>query len=144
LILPTERISYLVTSRLEKYRKETELWLKKNEIDYEKLIMLNLPSKEERLKLGAHAEHKANAYKKSGLELFVESDPKQAFDIHQITKKPVFCVNNNKMYDTNTVFTIIHNNNLFLRKRIVNFAKKLPDPIYKFGRMIYRFIKIKK
>ena len=70
-ILPSYKIHSLVTSRLEKYRSYTEQWLKKHNILYENLIMLDLPDKDSRLKLNAHAAHKAAYYKKSSnLEIF--------------------------------------------------------------------------
>ena len=42
LIIPGSRIGSLVTSRLEKYRTETETWLKKYNVKYDELIMLDL------------------------------------------------------------------------------------------------------
>ena len=63
LFLPTARIHSLVTSRLEKYRSETEIWLSKHNIIYDNLIMLDLPTKEERQRLKAHGTHKAKYYK---------------------------------------------------------------------------------
>ena len=43
LFIPKVTIGTLVTSRLEKYRTETEAWLQKNHVNYNKLVMLNLP-----------------------------------------------------------------------------------------------------
>jgi len=101
LYLPTNKIHSIVTSRLEKYRKETELWLKKYEIEYENLIMLNLPTKQDRQKLHAHAIHKAEYYKKSGLNFFIESDLSQSIKIMEVTGKPVYCVDQNKIIAPN-------------------------------------------
>ncbi len=99
LILPTFRIHSLVTSRLEKYRPETEEWLRNHGIEYENLIMLDLPSKEERQRLGAHSTHKAGYFKRSKeLDIFIESDSQQAQKIMESTGKPVYCVDENRMY----------------------------------------------
>lgn len=99
LILPTFRIHSLVTSRLEKYRPETEEWLRNHGIEYENLIMLDLPSKQERQRLGAHATHKAGYFKRSKeLDIFIESDGQQAQKIMESTGKPVYCVDENRMY----------------------------------------------
>jgi uncharacterized HAD superfamily protein/adenine/guanine phosphoribosyltransferase-like PRPP-binding protein len=98
LILPHEKIHTLVTNRLEKYRPETEAWLKMHNVEYANLIMLGLPSKEERQRQGIHAKHKAKHYLKSELNFFIESDKYQAEEICKITSKPVFCVENNRLY----------------------------------------------
>lgn len=100
LIKPMGKINYLVTSRLEKYRAETEIWLKKNDIEYGSLIMLNLPTLEERRRLDINAIHKAEAYKDSGENLFYESSRKEAIKIHELTKKPVYCVDTNEMFSS--------------------------------------------
>ncbi|QJQ95135.1 MULTISPECIES: phosphoribosyltransferase family protein [Halomonadaceae] len=98
-IIPSCRIHSLVTSRLEKYRPQTEEWLKKNGIQYENLIMLDLPSKAERQRLSAHSAHKAAYFKdQSELVLFIDSNVRQAKKIMELTAKPVYCVDNNHMF----------------------------------------------
>ncbi|MBZ9676457.1 phosphoribosyltransferase [Mesorhizobium sp. ES1-1] len=89
---PTRKIGWLVTSRLEKYRKLTEAWLDKHEVRYDKLIMLDLPSKAERQRLGVHGSFKADFYRKSGALLFIESEYRQAENIARLSGKPVLCV----------------------------------------------------
>ncbi|MEG0007289.1 MAG: phosphoribosyltransferase family protein [Aeromonas sp.] len=92
LFIPTKKVKYLVTSRLEKYRLETEAWLKKYNVDYEKLFMLDLPDAETRRKLGAHSKFKSEVYKKNiTTTLFIESELNQAIDIANLTGKDVFC-----------------------------------------------------
>lgn len=92
LYLPTRTIGWLVTSRLEKYRSQTELWLAANNIRYKNLIMLDLPSKIERQKLGNHGAFKANIYRSVDAHLFIESEQRQASEIASISGKPVLCV----------------------------------------------------
>lgn len=94
LFIPGNKIGALVTSRLEKYRAETEYWLKVNNVKYDELIMLDLPDKEARVKAGSHAEHKAKAYLSKPYTLFIESSLHQALHINMLTKKPVFCTEN--------------------------------------------------
>jgi uncharacterized HAD superfamily protein/adenine/guanine phosphoribosyltransferase-like PRPP-binding protein len=89
---PTHRIGWLVTSRLEKYRALTEAWLARNGIQYDQLIMLDLPSKAERQRLGAHGSFKADFYRKSDAILFIESEHAQALKITELSGKPVLCV----------------------------------------------------
>ncbi len=97
--LPTVPIKTIVTSRLEKYRDETEQWLKNNKVEYGELIMLDLPNAEERRRLGNHGSFKAKEYKKIKYDLFFESDYSQAVEINRITKKPVYCVDENILID---------------------------------------------
>ena len=98
-VVPTRKIKYLVTTRLEKYRKYTEKWLKKNNIQYEQLIMMDLPSKAERVKLGNHGKFKGEQYKRlEDAILFIESNERQAPVIADVSGKDVFCVDNGKFY----------------------------------------------
>ena len=91
---PSIEIGRLVTSRLEKYRKQTEQWLKNNNIQYDELIMLDLPSAEERRRQGTHGSFKASVYKDSKARLFVESSYKQSMEIAELSGKPVLCYEN--------------------------------------------------
>ena len=99
LYIPNYKILAIVTSRLEKYRKLTEKWLADNGVQYDKLIMLNLPTSEERRKLGCHAQFKAAVYKNMPeADIFIESNPQQAKEIATKTGKQVLCVENDELY----------------------------------------------
>lgn len=99
LYIPNYKVMALVTSRLEKYRALTEKWLEDNNVQYEKLYMLNLPSKEERMKQNAHASFKSSIYKKlTQSNIFIESEPEQACDIANSTNKLVFCSKTDEMF----------------------------------------------
>ncbi|TPJ33281.1 phosphoribosyltransferase [Mesorhizobium sp. B2-8-3] len=95
LLGPTRKIGWLVTSRLEKYRKLTEAWLASRDIKYDHLIMLDLPNKAERQRLGTHGSFKAEFYRKSDAILFIESEHEQAQRIAKLSGKPVLCVETN-------------------------------------------------
>lgn len=97
LYIPGSKIGTLVTSRLEKYRRETEQWLTNHGVKYDKLVMLDLPDQKARQKANCHGSHKASEFKKSKYKLFVESDLGQAKEINRLTKKPVFCTANFEM-----------------------------------------------
>lgn len=97
LYIPGCKIGTLVTSRLEKYRPETEAWLKDKGIQYNELIMLDLPDADARRKAKCHGSHKANTYRSNAYNLFVESELSQALEINVLTKKPVFCTQNFEM-----------------------------------------------
>ena len=97
IYLPTHEIHSLVTSRLEKYRPETEIWLKQWGVRYQNLIMLDLKSAEERRRLGSHAIHKALHYKKSHATLFIESEYIQAQEIARLSGKDVLSIENSSI-----------------------------------------------
>lgn len=90
-LIPSSPIGAIVTARLEKYRPQTEAWLRRHGVRYERLVMCNLPTGAERRRVKAHAKMKADVYRTLGGMLFVESDPGQAREIRMLTGKPVFC-----------------------------------------------------
>lgn len=140
-LIPTKKIGYIVTSRLEKYRKETEEWLQKNHIEYGKLIMMNLSTAEERRRLGNHGEFKATIYKKlKDAYWFIESDLKQAEIIYQYTGKGVFCVENQYFYnEKNSLALKNHIKYSTFAKFKRNLKNILPKPILN----IIKYIKSK-
>ncbi|WP_372760479.1 phosphoribosyltransferase family protein [Pseudoalteromonas sp.] len=104
LFIPSRKVFALVTSRLERYRKETELWLKEQNIEYQHLIMCERNDKETVHNYAVYAQYKAAFFNKCKAELFIESEYQQSIEINNITHKPVFCVSdnlliNNKLYD---------------------------------------------
>jgi len=97
LFIPGSKIGTIVTSRLEKYRKETETWLAAHKVKYNELVMLDLPDMEARQRANSHAEHKARTYMSKPYVLFIESSMEQALEINRISKKPVLCTENFEM-----------------------------------------------
>ena len=127
-ILPTYKIHSLVTNRLEKYRSETEAWLKNHGITYDNLVMLDLPDLEERHKWKIYAKNKALYYKNSNTRLFIESSYLEAKEICLLSGKDVYCV------ETNTVLTakaisMLKNNPKGLKKYIPVSIKKTLRPV---------------
>lgn len=141
LFLPKHKIHSLVTSRLEKYRPETESWLKKHNIEYENLIMLDLPSKKERLRLGAHASHKASAYKNDDLLLFIESNPAQAREIMQITGKPVYSVESGEIISASLTRAARKTPKAFLKSSFNSIRLRTPNTIKDLARPIWRGVR---
>ena len=90
MYIPDREIHTIVSGRLEKYRAITETWLKKHNIKYKHLELLNLPNNAERAKIDVGG-YKAYIYNKSGCSVFIESDPREATTIRTRTGKPVFC-----------------------------------------------------
>jgi uncharacterized HAD superfamily protein/hypoxanthine phosphoribosyltransferase len=130
LFIPGSKIGTIVTSRLEKYRKETETWLDANNIKYNDLVMLDLPNMEARQKANNHGGHKAKAYMSKPYVLFVESERNQALEINRLSKKPVLCTENFEMIfeSESLMYNLKSGKHLpFLRK----YALKIRDKIRK-------------
>ncbi len=102
-ILPTVRISTLVSARLEKYRKETEEWLARHGVVYDDLILLDGVTAKQRRDMNLHAKIKAKVYSGSCSRLFVESSRRQAIEIAQIARKPVISVEDMVLYNGSPV-----------------------------------------
>lgn len=94
LFLPTICVGNLVTSRLEKYRKQTEAWLDKYHIQYTHLTMLNSSIHEDEITSNHRVDHKAKVYRQTKAALFIESDLEQSTKIYKKTNRPVICVEN--------------------------------------------------
>lgn len=101
LFTPTVKVGELVTYRLEKYRELTEWWLRNQGVTYGALTMFPAKSYDERAGMGiSPAAFKADTYRlRPWAKLFVESDDRQAREIHAITRRPVYSVESNKMYE---------------------------------------------
>ncbi len=138
LHIPSTKVKALVTSRLEKYRPQTEQWLRDHKVQYEELIMLDLPSKKERQRLGVHAAHKAEYYIKSGLDFFIESAPTQALAIMEASGKPVFCTDNNQMYMPSLNRIFMKPPKSLLKQWEHSIAVKLPSSLKKAIKPVYR------
>ena len=92
LLLPTAFIGHIVTSRLEKFRPETEAWLAEHGVTYGSLVMMDYPDRETRMRMNTYSAHKAKAYRETGATLFIESEIKQAVEIASLSKKEVLCI----------------------------------------------------
>lgn len=109
LFIPTGEAYALVSNRLEKYRAETEVWLKKHGVKYRRLVLLNLPTKEDRLKIDAGIEHKGKFFKNFDAVFFIESSYNQAISIAKVSGKPVYCVDKNKFISPDLAATLMNN-----------------------------------
>jgi hypothetical protein len=91
LMIPSGRIRRIVTARLEKYRAPTEDWLHRRGIAFDELVMIDLPSAEERHRRGGLGLFKAEVYKGDpAAQLFIESNSQQARTIARRSGKPTF------------------------------------------------------
>ena len=92
LVKPTGTPRALITSRLERYRPETEEWLMRHGIEYGQLIMMDHSTAEERRRAARQAIFKAEALRRTGALLYVESNPVQANEIAQLSGTPVLAL----------------------------------------------------
>lgn len=95
LFLPSRPLGHIVTGRLERYRAETIDQLHRHGVQFESLTMMPYASKNERMnamrQAGGRGGWKAQHVKRLGVEMFVESSPKQAGIIARETGVPVWC-----------------------------------------------------
>lgn len=116
LYIPADEIGAIVTSRLEKFRPETEQWLKEHGVKYKKLHMLNLPSKQDRIRLKAAPTFKAEVFKKSSADLFIESEHNQAVKITELSGKFVYALDSVSMHGPGHVSALIERRKMQARK----------------------------
>ena len=97
LLLPTAPVGWLVTSRLEKYRTQTEEWLDKHRVQYGELRMMQYPDMAARRAARAYAGFKSDIYVETGAWLFIESDAALSAQIAQLSGRSVFCTATREM-----------------------------------------------
>ncbi|MBK7663922.1 MAG: phosphoribosyltransferase [Sterolibacteriaceae bacterium] len=120
LMRPSLPIGHLVTSRLEKFRTQTEEWLHLNGIQFGQLHMLDLPSADDRRRLNAHATFKASIYRGCvDAPLFIESEPDQAATISNASGKPVLCYPTQQMFMPGVSVKMVQANGRFFLSRVV-------------------------
>jgi hypoxanthine phosphoribosyltransferase len=91
ILLPKRQVGHIVTGRLEKYRGETEVWLRRHGVEFGALHMMPYATKAERMAAGGRGAWKASVAKSLGIEFFIESDAKQAGIIARDAGIPVWC-----------------------------------------------------
>lgn len=138
--IPTKKIGWLVTCRLEKYRKLTESWLAKHNIKYNHLIMMDLPDKKTRVRLGNHASFKSDVYKSTEAVLFIESSYQQARDIARRVGRPVFCTEIGEMINPGFMAKNLDRGNRFINDVISNPAKAIRKPVRFLKNRVRKFV----
>ena len=98
LNLPSRPVAAIVTCRLERWRPQTEAWLKRYGVRYKRLHMMRYPSAQARRRAGGHARWKVNVYRESGAKLFVESSVAQARAIAKQSGRQVWCIQDRQVY----------------------------------------------
>ena len=93
LFIPRTPAGGIITYRFEKNRKITEYWLKRQGIQYKELIMYE----DEKREISPY-RFKGEFFRNNKYNLFVESNDRQARKISDISGKPVYCVETNRVY----------------------------------------------
>ena len=89
-LIPAFEIDAIVTCRLEKYRQQTEEWLRQQNVRYKELHMWDLPSKSDRR--GRFARHKVDKLLQIKPDMFWESNWEQSNSIWNETRIPTLCI----------------------------------------------------
>jgi hypoxanthine phosphoribosyltransferase len=89
-LIPSFELDIIVSNRLEKYRAETEKWLRLHGVQYKQLILWSLDSKEYRK--GQHAVFKSDILLAQKPDEMWESSLWQAEHIWAATRIPTLCV----------------------------------------------------
>lgn len=100
LYLPRrDPVPLIVTARLEKYRPETEAWLARWGVRYQRLVMGPWTTLSQRRKEYSAAGYKGRVFAASGLSIFVESCPIQSREIAAVLPgRTVICPATGEVY----------------------------------------------
>ena len=95
-VRPLSKVRGVVTGRVETFRAETEEWLKRNGVEYDRLDVL---FRDVTSRCGQDVgARKADVYAAdSAAKLFIESDVRQAARIFELTQRPVLCMDTLEM-----------------------------------------------
>ena len=89
------KLKAIVTGRTDRFRKITEQWLEKHNIEYQDLIMF--PSEREKERNRDHVQevgkYKADHHRKSNARYFMESEKSEGVVIRKLAKKRVILPN---------------------------------------------------
>lgn len=116
--LPSKEIGWLVTCRIEKYRRETEEWLTRHGIRYRHLVMMDYPDAESRKKASRYAAFKADVYKQTDSPLFIESSSQQAVEIAFLSGKSVFCFETREMVRPGLFPQLLHQPRSYVQEHL--------------------------
>lgn len=97
-LIPKRKVHSFCTSRLDRWRTITHAWMVDNDIRYENLYMHPATTADERRRMGNQNKLKAERYRESNAQLFVESHDHHADMIARISKKPVISIESKQLF----------------------------------------------
>jgi len=138
-IRASRKIGWLVTCRLEKYRRQTIEWLARHGVQYDNLVMLDLPDRRSRLRARCDASFKAQTYRSTNASLFIESSRYLSAEIAKIAGREVFCTDTAEMHYPGTLQRIrVSNARVLMHKALANPLSALSTARRMTGHAIYR------
>jgi uncharacterized HAD superfamily protein len=99
LYLPQVKVKAIVTNRIERWRDDTETWLRRYGVQYESLIMQPWATAAERRKRSSPAEFKARHFTETGGSAFIESHDNQASRIAALSRRPVLSIESMRLFE---------------------------------------------
>jgi uncharacterized HAD superfamily protein len=99
LYLPQVRVKAIVTNRIERWRTETEYWLRMYGVKYDNLIMQPYASSIERRNKSSPEEFKAKHFSELNGDVFIESHDKQAKKIADLSGRPVLSIESMNLFN---------------------------------------------
>lgn len=121
-IIPTVEVGFIIADRPERYREQTESWLRKHNVQYGMLIMnpddsVLTESEDQNRSL----THKINQYSSLDAFLYIGYSKEVASEIFNKTQKAVFCVENHTFINAKVSNTITQIKKI---KRRLSFLKR--------------------
>ncbi|MGD6807232.1 MAG: phosphoribosyltransferase family protein [Candidatus Bathyarchaeia archaeon] len=98
MLIPAFHVEAVITARIERDRAKVESWLKSHGVHYNQLIMFGGELEDRSVK--RIAKYKAEQLLRVGAEWFWESEPDLAEAICGLSKLPVYCPTNHKIYSS--------------------------------------------
>lgn len=98
LYLPRRPVRALISLRLRRWRSLTQQWLARHRVVALELILHPAPTAKARRKQGEYGRWKSEHYRKSPCTLFIESSAGQAAVIARVSRKPVLCLEDKRIY----------------------------------------------
>lgn len=118
-------------------RAEIEAWLAGRGISYDSLVFLSGKRGSRPASPLEAASEKADYYKSSKLELFIESEESQALNIFKKTGKPVYCASTNFIHHA-SVMQGLYTHPAPVVARMKHQTKFLPSPVKTWLKFFYR------
>lgn len=99
LYLPQVKVKAIVTNRIERWRRETETWLRRYGVQYECLIMQPWATAAERRAGSSTEEFKARHFTEMDGTAFIESHDDQARRIATLSGRPVLSIESMRLFE---------------------------------------------
>ena len=99
LYLPQVIVKAIVTNRLERWRSETETWLRRYGVRYRELVMQPWSTSAERRRRSSVEDFKARHLLARDGTMFIESHDRHAARIATLSRRPVLSVESMRLFD---------------------------------------------